>query len=99
MVSFAPEGQRTLSEKEPSHMKLLKGGTIMTALWVAIPVGMLIVLLAVAIPYWLTQRRMREHHDLSEAYEYLAAIGKTPAEAATGQPGRLQWQRAAGEKP
>jgi hypothetical protein len=58
----------------------------MAAFWVSIPLGLLIVLLAVACPYWLTHRQMRPPYDQSEAREYLDATGKTPEEAATGRP-------------
>jgi hypothetical protein len=57
-----------------------------TAFWLSIPIGLLIVLAAVGIPYWITHRRMRPHHDLTESYEYLEAAGKTPEDAALGRP-------------
>lgn len=58
----------------------------MTAFWLSIPIGLLIVLAAVGIPYWVTHRQMRPHHDLSESYEYLETAGKTPEDAALGRP-------------
>jgi hypothetical protein len=59
----------------------------MAEFWISIAAGVLIVLLAVAIPFWLTHRRMRPH-DLTEGQTYLDATGKTPEEAAVGRPGR-----------
>lgn len=79
----------------------------MTTLWVSIVVGLLIVLLAVGTPYWLTHRRRGRHHDLSHAHHdlsdaraYLDATGKTPEDAAAGRPGR-RWRRrsSAGRRP
>ncbi len=58
----------------------------MTAFWLSIPIGLLIVLAAIGIPYWITHRHMRPHHDLTESYEYLKVAGKTPQDAATGRP-------------
>jgi len=48
--------------------------------------GLLIVLLAVGIPFWMTHKRMRPHHDLTEARDYLDAVGRTPEDAAIGRP-------------
>jgi hypothetical protein len=62
----------------------------MTTFWLSIPLGIVIVLAAVGIPYWLTHHRMRPHYDVSESHEYLAAAGKTPEDAAVGRPGRLR---------
>jgi hypothetical protein len=39
----------------------------MTAFWVSIPIGILIVLLAVAWPFWLTRRRRRPADDRTQA--------------------------------
>jgi len=59
----------------------------MTAVWISVLIGVLIVLLAVGVPYWLTHRRMRAHYDHSEGSAYLEATGKTPEDAAAGRPG------------
>ena len=58
----------------------------MTLFWVSIVVAVIIVLLAVGIPYLLTHRRMNPRG--SEARAYLDATGKTPEDAALGRPGR-----------
>ena len=60
----------------------------MTAFWISIPLGFLIVLLAVGVPFYLTHRRMRAHYGVEEGNAYLDAAGKTPEDAATGRPGR-----------
>lgn len=59
----------------------------MAEFWISIAAGVLIVLLAVGIPVWLTHRRMHPY-DLTEAQAYLDATGKTPEDAAVGRPGR-----------
>ena len=58
----------------------------MTLFWVSIVAAVIIVLLAVGIPYLLTHRRMNPRG--SEARAYLDATGKTPEDAALGRPGR-----------
>lgn len=58
----------------------------MAEFWISIAAGLLIVLLAIGIPYWLTHRRLRPH-DLTEGQAYLDATGKTPEDAAAGRPG------------
>jgi hypothetical protein len=70
----------------------------MTAFWVSIPIGILIVLLAVGWPFWLTHRRMRPHYDSTQAQAYLDATGKTPQDAVEGQPGSKDWQNADGSQ-
>ena len=55
--------------------------------------GLLIVLLAVGIPFWMTHKRMRPHHDLTEGRAYLDAVGKTPEDAAVGRPAPAQDDR------
>jgi len=57
----------------------------MTAFWLSIPIGLLIVLAAVGIPFWMTHRHMRPHHDLTESYEYLDEAGKSTEDAAVGR--------------
>jgi hypothetical protein len=39
--------------------------------WVAILIGLALVIAAVGIPYLLTHRRMRSPHDHAESHEYL----------------------------
>ena len=73
----------------------------MTAFWVAIPVGLLIVLFAVGIPYWLSHRNLHPQKDRSEAHAYLETTGKTAEDAVSGRPGR-RWrnlQRSKGYRP
>jgi hypothetical protein len=59
----------------------------MVEFWISIFAGLVIVLLAIGIPYWLTHRRLRPH-DLTEGRAYLDATGKTPEDAAAARPGR-----------
>ena len=55
---------------------------------IALIIGLVIVGLAVGIPFWFTHKRMRDHHDVTESQAYLDATGKTPADAADGRPGQ-----------
>jgi hypothetical protein len=70
----------------------------MAEFWISIAAGLVIVLLAIGIPYWLTHRRLRPH-DLTEGQAYLDATGKTPEDAAAGRPGRRFRGGAAGRLP
>jgi hypothetical protein len=70
----------------------------MVEFWISIFAGLLIVLLAIGIPYWLTHRRLRPH-DLAEGQGYLDATGKTPEDAAAGRPGRRFRNSANGKLP
>lgn len=69
----------------------------MAEFWVSIVAGLVIVVLAIGIPYWLTHRRLRPH-DLSEGRAYMDATGKTPEDAAAGRPGRRSLGRGTGRK-
>jgi len=51
--------------------------------WGGVLIGVVIVALAVGIPYFMTHRRMREHHDVSDSRYYLRAT-----EVAVAAPGR-----------
>jgi hypothetical protein len=62
-------------------------------LWISIPLAVVIVLLAVGIPYWYTHKRMAHHYDHSQGEAYLAATGKTREDAALGRPGRPSRRR------
>jgi hypothetical protein len=70
----------------------------MAEFWISIVAGLLIVLLAVGIPYWLTHRRLRPH-DLTEGQAYLDATGKTPEDAALGRSGRRFRKGTGGKLP
>ena len=39
--------------------------------WVGLAIGLVIVAVAVGIPFFLTHRRMREPHDVSDSRAYL----------------------------
>ena len=45
--------------------------------WGGVIIGVVIVALAVGIPYLMTHRRMREHHDVSDSRHYLRARRKS----------------------
>ena len=45
--------------------------------WGGVLIGVVIVALAVGIPYFMTHRRMREHHDVSDSRYYLRARRKS----------------------
>lgn len=50
----------------------------------AILLGLLIVILAIAIPYWLTHRHMRPQHDPAEAGAYAVATDRSAEKIAAG---------------
>ena len=45
--------------------------------WGGVLIGVVIVALAVGIPYFMTHRRMREHHDVSDSRYYLRSRRKS----------------------
>ena len=50
--------------------------------------GMLIVILAIGVPYWLTHRHMRPQHDPAEMQAYAEATDRSPEKIAAGVPSR-----------
>ncbi len=50
--------------------------------------GVLIVILAIGIPYWLTHRHMRPQHDPAETQAYAEATDRSAEKIAAGAPGR-----------
>jgi hypothetical protein len=45
--------------------------------WGGVIIGIVVVALAVGIPFFMTHRRMREHHDVSDSRRYLRARRKS----------------------
>ena len=45
--------------------------------WGGVIIGVVIVALAVGIPFFMTHRRMREHHDVSDSRHYLRGRRKS----------------------
>jgi hypothetical protein len=61
--------------------------------------GLVIVLLAVGIPYWLTHRRMSAQDDRAESAAYLEATGRTAEDVAAGRSGQpLQTEQASARR-
>lgn len=67
--------------------------------WAGIIIGLVIVALAVGIPYFLTHKKMRSPHDLSEGRAYLQGKRRwMQRQAVAGQPEqaprrrRLEWR-------
>lgn len=54
--------------------------------WLWIPIAIVIIAIVIAFPLWFTHNRMRHHHDLAAAEEYLKNIGKSADDAAAGRP-------------
>lgn len=50
--------------------------------------GLLIVVLAIGIPYWLTHRHMRPQHDPAEMQAYANATDRSAEKIAAGAPSR-----------
>jgi hypothetical protein len=65
--------------------------------WVAVILGVVIVALAVGIPYYMTHRRMNEHIDHGPGEAYLEATGRTREDLAAGRAGHT-WRRTRGRK-
>ncbi len=60
----------------------------MALFFVSIALGLLIVAVAVGLPYWRTHRRMREHYDKTEARGYLRAKDRADEGVLPDQPAR-----------
>ena len=45
--------------------------------WGGVIIGVVIVALAVGIPFFMTHRRMREHHNVDDSRHYLRARRKS----------------------
>ena len=45
--------------------------------WGGVIIGVVVVALAVGVPFFMTHRRMREHHDVSDSRHYLRARRKS----------------------
>jgi hypothetical protein len=58
----------------------------MSAAVIATLIGLLIVILAVGTPYWLTHRHMRSQHDPAELQAYAEATHRSPEKIAAGAP-------------
>jgi hypothetical protein len=63
-----------------------------TAVWIAIILAVVVVSLAIGIPYFLTHRRMNDHFEHAKSEAYLEATGRTSEDVAQGRPGR-PWRR------
>jgi hypothetical protein len=50
--------------------------------------GLLIVSLAIGVPYWLTHRHMRPQHDPAEMQAYAEATDRSAEKIAAGAPAR-----------
>ena len=55
---------------------------------IAIVIGLVIVVLAVGTPYFLTHRRMRNQHDSAEAQAYAEATGRSREQIGASHPGQ-----------
>ena len=60
----------------------------MTTAVVSVLVGLLIVILVVGTPYWLTHRHMHLQNDPGEALAYQQATARSAGDIAAGKPGR-----------
>jgi hypothetical protein len=64
----------------------------MTTAVVAVLLGLLIAILVIGTPYWLTHRHMRPQHDPDEAIAYQQATARSAGDIAAGKPGRPFWR-------
>ncbi len=67
------------------------------AVWIAIILAVVIVGLAIGIPYFLTHRRMADHYEHDKSEAYLEATGRKTEDVALGRPGR-PWRRPARDR-
>ncbi|HEX9066542.1 MAG TPA: hypothetical protein VF843_15645 [Streptosporangiaceae bacterium] len=70
----------------------------MAALWILVPIAIIIIAIVVAFPLWFTHRRMRNDHDLESAEQYLNQIGKSHDDAAFGRPAPPKEERDAARR-
>jgi len=68
------------------------------AVWIAIILAVVVVSLAIGIPYFLTHRRMADHFEHAKSEAYLEATGRSPEDVALGRPGHPWRKRPAGER-
>jgi hypothetical protein len=68
----------SLAGKFVSHQKTgIAREATMSWAWGGVIIGVVIVALAVGIPFFMTHRRMREHHDVSDSRYYLRSRRKS----------------------
>ena len=67
--------------------------------WISLAAGLLIVALAVGIPYWRTHHRMRNPHGLAEGRRYLDAKENADEGVLPDQPPRPERQVAVATRP
>jgi hypothetical protein len=63
----------------------------MTTAVVSVLAGLVIAILVIGTPYWLTHRHMRPQHDPDEALAYRQATARSADDIAHGKPGRAFW--------
>jgi hypothetical protein len=63
----------------------------MTTAVVSVLAGLVIAILVIGTPYWLTHRHMRPQHDPDEALAYQQATARSAGDIAGGKPGRSFW--------
>ncbi|MGE5137559.1 MAG: hypothetical protein ACM32E_32255 [Gemmatimonadota bacterium] len=71
----------------------------MALFFVSIALGLVIVAVAVGLPYWRTHHRMREPYDKTEARGYFDAKDKADEGVLPEQPGRPAGQADPGGHP
>jgi hypothetical protein len=76
----------------PAQRAARRKETIMTTALLSVLAGLLIVILVVGTPYWLTHRRMRPQHDPDEATAYQQATARSASDIAAGKAGRSFWR-------
>ncbi len=71
----------------------------MALFFVSIALGLVIVAVAVGLPYWRTHHRMREPYDKTEARGYFDAKDKADEGMLPDQPGRPARQTPVATRP
>jgi hypothetical protein len=82
-VSASAVGERAINRKNAANPNEA-GQIIMSSAIGAVPLGVLIVVLAVGIPYWLAHRHMRPQHHPAEMQAYAEATDRSAEKIAAG---------------
>lgn len=105
LASDVPAGNSSGQRWSDARVKRSRKELSVTVALAAVIGGLVIVLLAVGIPYWLTHRRMSAQDDRAESAAYLAATGRTAEDVAAGRSGQplqteqepaRRWRQTAG---
>ena len=98
MLTGDSKGQWVMTRNRQTAVGMTEGDMPMNLTWTSIAVGVVLFLLAVGIPYWLTHRRLhpREHID---ADTYLDVKDQAAEDVTPEQPAHSARHVSAGTQP